>query len=159
MRRFAEDTSVPVGRSRAEIDRLLQDWGCGQLQWSDDYKSGRVRLRFLWEHNGKGYLARFDVKLPARTDLEKHAIDGRTGKVSENKLQALMDARGKAEHRTLLLWLKACLNAVESGIVTAEMIFLPFLEGKDGQTVGEIAIPKLADLAGGSASRLLGEGK
>jgi hypothetical protein len=62
------------------------------------------------------------------------------------------------EHRVLLLWIKAAFNAVEAGIVTAEQIFLPFLEGADGKTVSEIAIPRMAELTRGSAGRLLTAG-
>ena len=155
MRRYAEDTTVPVAKSRAEIDKLLRDWRCDQLQWSDDYKRGRAQLRFVWEHEGHNYLARFNVQMPDEVALKKDAIDGRNGCFSERKFQVLLDARGKHEHRVLLLWLKAALNAVEAGIVSAEAIFLAFLEGADGVTVAERAIPRLESLTEGSAERLL----
>lgn len=35
MRRYAEDTSVSVGRSRGDIDDLLRAWGCTALQWGE----------------------------------------------------------------------------------------------------------------------------
>jgi hypothetical protein len=154
--RFAEDTSVPVAKSRGEIDRLLREWGAKGIQWSDDFEHDTSVLRFVWRFEDLDYLARFTVRLPGRAELEEHAIDGRTGRVSERKLEALLDARGKREHRLLLLWLKAALNAVEAGLVTAETLFLPFLEGRDGQTVGEIAVPRLTELTSGSAIKLLG---
>ena len=52
MRRYAQDTSVSVGKSRGEIDELLRDWGCEAIRWSDDYRAGRVRLEFLWVRDG-----------------------------------------------------------------------------------------------------------
>jgi len=166
MKRFAQNTSVSVGKSRGEIDSLLRQWGCKGVQWTDEFEAGLVTLRFRWEHEGCAYMARFSVNLPTDEELSKSAVDGRTTrttwsdpKVSDRKLEKLRETRGQQEHRLLLLWLKAAFNAVDAHIVTAEEIFLPFLEGKDGRTVAEVAIPKMADLLSGNANRLLTTGK
>jgi len=100
-------------------------------------------------------MARFVIKLPSKEEFEEQAIDGRTGNVSENKLQKLLGARGKRENRVLLLWLKAALNAVQEGIVDAETIFLPFFEDAQGNTVAEMVLPKMGKLLHGSAAKLL----
>jgi hypothetical protein len=158
MRRYAEDTSVPVARSRGEIDSLLRDWGAVGIQWTDEFDQDRVTLRFVWPHDDVRYTARVSVKLPSRASLEEQAIDGRSTwrkEVSKTKLAALMEARGRREHRLLLLWLKAALNAVDAQVVAAEEVFLPFLEGADGRTVGEVAVPKMHTLLRVSADRLL----
>lgn len=155
MRRYAEDTTVPVSKSRGELDALLRGWGAQGIQWTDDFEHDRVMLRFVWPRGEQRFMARFVVRLPTREQLAVDAVDGRSGRTSESKLRALMDARGKREHRLLVLWLKAALNAVDAGLVDAETLFLPFLEGKDGQTFAEAALPRLADLTTGSAARLL----
>lgn len=161
MRRYAQDTSVPVARSRGEIDSLLQQWGCKGVQWTSEWDAGAITLRFMWEHEGNKYMARFNVKLPTDDDLMKDAVDGRdpSGKtISAGKLEKLRQSRGQSEHRLLLLWLKAAFNAVDAGLLVAEELFLPFLEGKDGRTVAEVAIPRMADLLSGNAGRLLTAG-
>jgi len=152
-------TVSPRARTRGEIDKLLRDWGSLGIQWTDDWQHDQVTVRFGWkDKTGQQYMARFAIKLPGREVLSKYAIDGRSGVVSERKLAALMDARGKQEHRLLLLWLKAALNAVEAEIIPAEALFLPFLEGRDGQTVAEVCIPRMARLLEGNAGLLLPEG-
>lgn len=158
-RRYADGTAVPVARSRGEIDKLLREWGADGIQWSDDFKRDLVQLRFLWTSGERQYLARFAVQLPTAEELEPQARDGRNGRVSKPRLDKLMADRGKQEHRLLLLWLKAALNAVAAGIVSAETIFLPFFEDADGSTVAEVALPKLAGLLTGGAARLLGAGR
>ena len=158
-RRYAEDTSVPVSRSRGQIDDLLRQWGVDAIQWSEDYQDDRVTLRFVWQHRELRYSTRLSVQLPKRAELAKEAIDGRTGQPSERKLRVLLEARGRQEHRLLLLWLKAALNAVDAGIVSAEALFLPFLEGKDGRTFAEVASEHLPDLLCGSAEKLLPKGR
>ena len=69
------------------------------------------------------------------------------------------DQAARAGHRVLLLWIKAALNAVAAGLLTAEEVFLPHMEGSDGRTVAEVALPRLRDLlTGAPASRLLPQG-
>jgi len=64
-------------------------------------------------------------------------------------------ARGRAEHRQLALLLKAAFNAVEAGIISPEQLFLAWLVGKDGRTIGDVALPRLPKLLAGGASQLL----
>lgn len=158
-RRYAEGTKVPIAKSRGEIDKLLRQWRAKGIQWSDDYENDCSTLRFVWVHDDTDYMARFSIDLPTADVLSSDAIDGRSGHVSDRKLKVLLDARGKQEHRLLLLWLKAALNAVDAGLVSAEALFLPFLEGSDGNTVAEIAVPRLKALVGGSALKLLSPAK
>jgi hypothetical protein len=158
MRRYAEDTAVPISRSRGEIDTLLRAWGAQGIQWTDDFEHDRVMLRFVWPRGDQRFMARFVVRLPGRAELEPEAIDQRTRRVSPGKLERLLLERGKREHRVLALWLKAALNAVDCGLVEAETIFLPFLEDRNGKTVAELALPRLGILLEGSAMKLLGEG-
>jgi hypothetical protein len=158
MRRYAQDTSVAVSKSRSEIDTLLRQWGANALQWSDDFTNGKVTLRFVWRYEEADYLARFVLELPSEEQIKAQSIDRRSRRYSQNKFNQLVSGRGRSEHRILLLWLKAALNAVDSGIVSAETLFLPWLEGKDGRTVAEVAVPHLERLMSGSAMKLLGAG-
>ncbi len=148
-RLYAQNTEVPISRSRGQIDTLLRDWGADGIQWQDLFTKGRSTLRFIWHHEDKPYVARIDLQLPEEIKL-REAATNRYGKIAQGKYQKLLDGRGKREHRVLLLWLRAALNAVEEGIVSAETLFLPFFEDARGQTVAEIAIPQLANLTNGS---------
>lgn len=154
-RRFAEDTQVAVGRSREQIDALLRRWGVHGIQWTDDFRDGRVCLQFAWSHGGNDYLARIAIRLPDESALRQQAVDGRTSRFSQSKFDKLVEARGRQEHRLLLLFLKASLEAIEAGVIRAEQLFLPYLVGSDGRTVGEVAEERLSVLLGGSAVGLL----
>lgn len=154
-RRFAEDTRVPVAKSRSEIDGLLRGWGAAGVQWTDDWETSVVTLRFRWPHGSKTFAARMTIKLPSAKDLEPLAVDNRSGGISERKLDKLLADRGKREHRLLLLLIKSTLNAVDAGVISDVEAFLPYLEGKDGRTVGEVGRERLGLLATGSAAKLL----
>ncbi len=153
-RRYASTTKVPIAQSRGEIDKLLRKWGCDAIQWTDEFSEDRSTLRFSWAHDETKYLARFTIHIEPVDEDE--VINFKTGGIAEGKLAKAQAARGKVEHRIMLLWLKAALNAVEAGIIDAETLFLPFLEDKTGQTVAEVLVPKLAQIPSRKIAGLLG---
>lgn len=138
---YAHDTAVPVARSRGEIDALLRQWGCDSIQWTDQFREGVAELRFAWTWNGTTYRARLAVRMPADAALRKHGD-------TATQLAKRRDQRWRSLHRVLLLTIKAQLNAVESGLLTAIEVFLPHLEGADGRTVAELAAESLPRLLG-----------
>ena len=159
MRRYADETTVPISRSRDEIQKLLRHWGADGIRWTDDYQHDRVLLEFVWHHESCGYVARFSLLLPTAAMLRTSSMDGRSHKFSQTKFDKLMAARGKREHRTLLLFLKGAFEAIEEGLVTAEQLFLPFLVGADDRTVSEVLLPRLKTLLSASAAAMLPEHK
>lgn len=153
-RRYAQKTMVAVVQSRGEIDKLLRQWGCDMIQWTDEFDEDRVTLRFVWNHDDRKYMARFSLGIEP-IDMET-VQNYKTGGVAEGKLAKAQANRGKQEHRLLLLWLKAALNAVDANLIDAATLFLPFLEDSEGRTVAEVALPRLAQLPGGTVKGLLG---
>jgi len=154
-RRFAEGTSVSVGKSRGDIDTLLRRWGVDGIQWTDQFGEGQMTLQFIWKRDDQGYLARFVVVLPTEDELQEEAKHATSGRVLATKLEKLREASGRREMRALLLYLKGCFEAIEDGIVDAERVLLPFLVGKDGKTFAEHALPQLPKLLSGTAQALL----
>lgn len=152
-RPYGRTTKVAIEKSRGEIDRLLREFDAKSIQWTDNLDENTSTLRYIWTHEGNDYLARFTINLDPID--EDDALDLRTGEVSANKLGKLRANQGKQEHRLLLLWLKASLNAVDAGLVDAATIFLPWLEDKHGSTVADVILPKLSLLTTGRATRLL----
>ncbi len=130
-RRYASNTSVPVARSRGAIDTLLRDWGCKRIAWEDDFEKCQATLRFVWEHQGADFPARFVLQ------MEEGAQDQRSA------------------HRVLFNWLKGSLNAVHDGIVSAEALFLPWLEDPTGKTVAEAILPRIQELIDNPAQKVL----
>jgi hypothetical protein len=143
-RRYAQTTSVAVSKTKGEIDDLLRTWGASQLGWHDDFDSGKVYLRFMWYFQEAPFRACFSLDLPSKEALEEEACHLTTGKFSQVKYDKLCKRRGMVEHRGLLLFLKAVFNAVDLGIITAEQVFLPYLEDDQGRTVADLVVPQLA---------------
>lgn len=152
---YAERTTVAVGKSREQVDKLLRQWGCDGIRWTDHFTQGLVALEFIWTHEEQPYLARVSVHLPCDDELRDLARHAQSGAFLQSKFEKLCEARGRSEHRLLLLWLKACFNAIEAGIISAETVFLPFLVGMDGRTVADAALPRLPMLLADGSNALL----
>jgi hypothetical protein len=121
-RRFAEDTSVPVERSRAEIEALLRRNGAEGFAFSWSHKEDMIG--FQW----RGHKIKFT--LPAINDDKVRSI-------------ARREQLNRSRWRALLLVIKAKLEAVHAGIAIFEEEFLAYVVTQDGTTVGEHLVPQL----------------
>jgi len=152
---YAENTNVPSSESRWEITELLHQWGVSGIRWSDDFENQRVLLEFVWKYQDVPYHARMTVNLPDDETLKKMSCHKRSGKLLEDKYDRLRQTRGWREHRVLYIFLKGAFEAIDNGIITPEQLFLPWLVGRDGRTVGEAIAPRLPVLMSESAVAML----
>lgn len=115
MSRYASQTSVPVTRSREEIETVLRRYGCTAFAfgWSN---TGGAMIQF--EFHGRN--VKLDIKLPP----------GKPESVAFQREE-------RRRWRVLVLWVKAQLEAIESSLVTFEEVFLPWTLLSDGSTVAQ----------------------
>lgn len=112
--RFAAQTSVPVERSRSEIEMTLRRYGCKAFAFG--WSGHGAMIQF--EHHGRA--VKLDIlPPPGRPESAAFAREERR------------------RWRVLLLWVKAQLEAIESKLVTFEEVFLPWTLLSDGSTVAQ----------------------
>lgn len=122
---YAEKTQVPVSRTRAEIEQLLERAQAKQYGTAVDYDLLTARVQFKLHDR----IVRFTVALPDR-----------------QKLGPLRFERAERQRwRALLLVLKAKLESVESQIETFEQAFLSQVVMPNDKTVAEIIAPQIAE--------------
>lgn len=150
-RKYAEGTTVPVGKSKDDITKLLREWGADRVAWQEDFKNGVILLGFVWTKDTRQFGARIEVRLMTEKEIREapENLDKRTHKPSEVRIAQALERQGRSEMRLLLLWLKAAFNAVEAGIVTPETLFMPFFITVDGETVADVILPNLPSLVEG----------
>jgi len=112
---YASRTTVPIDRSRAEIEKTLLRYKADQFGSAVDNETGRAMVQFRLDKR----VIRFEVNLPKGE-------------------QAL-----RSRWRALLLCIKAKLESVASGIETYDEAFLAHVVMPDGQTFGKVAIPQI----------------
>ena len=137
MSRYAENTSVSVERSKAEIEKILARYGAAQ------FLSGWDQLRAMIGFSMGGRQVRFVLDLPDRNDDEfKLTPAGRRRRSSDQQLSAWEQAC-RQRWRALALVVKAKLEAVEAGITTFDEEFLAHIVLPSGQSVGQFMVPQI----------------
>lgn len=134
--RYAQDTSVPVERSKAEIERLLQKYGASKFasSWAED----RATVAFIM--NGRGI--RFVLPLPSPNE-DRFRFTVYMGHVKKDRPITDESARARWEQacrqswRALALVIKAKLEAVETKITSFDEEFYAHLILPNGKTIYE----------------------
>jgi hypothetical protein len=135
---YAENTSVPVERSKAEIEAVLVRYGAEAF--AQGWEDGRAVIQFKASRR----LLRFDLPIPPITDKAfRLTASGR-----ERTKPSIADAHAqelRRRWRALLLTIKAKLESVESGIETFEHAFMGNIVMPDGRTVAQHVTPKIEE--------------
>lgn len=129
-RRFAEGTTVEVGKSRSEVEGLLTKHGAFQIIIGTDTQKGSGFVHFSLQ--GRQYR----MLLPPR-EVE--------GSRRRRDLPAAIEQVRREQWRSMLLLLKAKLEVVASGMVAMEQEFLAYIVLPNGSTVGAEMAPKIAE--------------
>lgn len=125
MGRYANKTSVPVSRSRDELERTLMRYGADNFGYFN--QGDAIKIAFC--HQGLNVL----FTVPNGED----------------------DQQTRQRWRALNLVVKAKLEAIDSGISTFEDEFLSNVVYRGGVTIGEHIRPQLPSVADGGELRLL----
>lgn len=129
-------TTVPVERTRAEIERMLVGYKATKFAtlWSE---TGTI---IVFEMSDRRI--RFNLDMPDKKDFE---LDPRSTykKRSASRTQSVYDQECRRRWRALALVIKAKLEAVETGITTLEQEFLAHIVLPNNATVGEWAAEQL----------------
>ncbi len=144
MRQHAQGTDVPVGRSRDEIERTLARFGATAQVWMRDDETGVVTVAFKRE--ARAY--RFTVPMPPLKDFEM--TPSRKWIRTPEQAQSAKEAEVRRRFRSLANYVKALLDATDSGIIRADEALLPYLMLSDGETVYQRAAKQMK--AGGEVS-------
>lgn len=118
MGRYAKRTIVPVDRSKAQIEKMVMDYGA--TSFVNGWDSGTNKDVIMFECNGRQIM--FDVDRPEDPQERRQ------------------------RWRALGLAIKAKLEAIESGISTFEQEFLAWVLTAQRRKLGDVIIEKLDHL-------------
>lgn len=138
---YAAKTTVPVEKSKGEIERTLTRYGAEGFAYSTGTTEATIGFIF------QGRMVRLKVPLPSREDPKfLKTPSGRFRQPSEKTRDAAFRAWELAcrqSWRALALAIKAKLEAVECGIFSFEEEFLSHMVLPNGNTFAEWAVPQL----------------
>ncbi len=116
MARYAKNTSVPISRSKAQIEDTLIRYGIVEFGMGVSPRGDGI----LFNKDGRIY--KINVPNPNR---EEYATD------------AKYEQARRQRWRILLLSIKAKLEEIEAGLISFDDQFLSYLALPDGSTVGD----------------------
>lgn len=138
MSRYAENTSVPVEKSKAEIESILTRYRAEQFMSGWDQHRAFIAFRMC------GRQIKFIIPLPDKNSKEFTHTPGRGTRRDPVKQYQEWEQACRQRWRALALVIKAKLEAVEVGIECFEDAFLAHIILPNGQTVGEHFRPQIA---------------
>lgn len=152
---YAEGTSVPVERSKAELDHLLSKAGASQRMMGADDDNGEAWVVFRLEERQ----VRMRVPLPKIGDFPTGRSDKWRGNRTAEQARRLWEQACRARWRAMVLLTKAKLEAIAMGQTTVEREFLADIFLPDGRTVHQALSAGLAEMyQTGNLPPLLGTG-
>jgi hypothetical protein len=153
MSRYASETSVPVDRSKAEIERTLHRYGATGFLYGTKHAKAMIAFEVEGRH------VRIMLPLPTHSDDDIQK-DGRGHRRNQVERERAIDQETRRRWRALALVIKAKLEAVTSGIALFDDEFLAYMVLPSGESFGDWARPQIDSLAaGGKMPPLLGTGK
>lgn len=158
MGRFASETSVPVERSRAEIEATLTRYGA--TEFVSGWGEGNAMVGF----RVSGLFIQFILPIPDKGDKKfTHKSDryGYLKRRTQLQQEEAWNQEIRQRWRALNLVVKAKLEAVECGISTIEKEFLAFIVLPNQMTLGDWIIESkaLKQLSGGKMPLALTTGE
>lgn len=120
-------------QARGEITKLLRRFGCEQIGFMDDYEQHTVVLAF--RHRGRAMQLRASAQGWAALYLREHPYSHRMRRTRHDHERGALQQGQIAVNSILRDWVKGQLMAIETGILSFEAVFSPFMLLPDGRTV------------------------
>lgn len=144
-----KNTTVPIARSQESIRKLLINFGVRGVQFSEDFETRNINVKFAKEVNGSIRTVSVSMIIPEPPSARRaRSVSFRRGRMVYSKTAAdRQEQMARATYRSLHDWLKAQFVAVEFGLLTFEDVFLSHFEWilPNGvvSTVGKVIKPRL----------------
>lgn len=145
---YAADTSVPVEKSRAEIEGTLAKYGAARFGYMTD--ETQAMIGFVM--NGK--TVKFTLPLPNAAAEEftvasymRAGVRRTGGRHPPEQARRLWEQACRSRWRSLNLCIKAKCEAVAAGITTFEEEFLAHIVLPGGRTIGQKLLPQVEEMA------------
>lgn len=130
---YASATSGMAARD--EITKLLRRFGCESVGFMDDFEQHSVLLAF--NHRGRSIQLRASAKGWAALYLRQNPWNvKRRGTRQDYERKALQQGQ-IAMNSILRDWVKGQVTAVETGILSFEAVFMPYMLTNDGRMLIE----------------------
>jgi hypothetical protein len=121
--------------ARSEVSKILRRLGCESIGFMDEFDKHEVLLAFT--HRGRAVQLRASAKGWAQMWLKQNPWSPRHRSTRQEWEQKALRQGHVAVNSMLRDWIKGQVTAIESGILSFEAVFLPFMLTADGRPLME----------------------
>lgn len=150
---YASQTTVPIDRTRFDIERVLGKYGARGFFYGAEGNQAVIGFKILNEE-GVMLAVKMTLIMPEPDDEEFTTTPAGRQRSPEPARQAYEQAC-RSRWRALLLIVKAKLEAVSIGITTIEREFMPDILMPNGMTLGQMVAEQRPALEKGGKLKLL----
>lgn len=125
-------------KARGEIVRILQRFGCESVGFMDEFSDKSVLLAFKWR--GRSIQLRASAQGWANAWLKENPWRDSRKLDRHSWEQKALDQGMIAVNSVLRDWIKGQVTAIETGILSFEHVFMPYMLTSDGTPLVEKAI-------------------
>jgi hypothetical protein len=122
-------------RAREEISKILRRFGCESIGFMDDFNAHEVLLAFT--HRGRQVQLRASAKGWTQLYLKAKPFSYRMRGTRQQYEAKVLQQGHIAVNSILRDWVKGQVTAIESGILSFEAVFMPFMLTNDGRPLIE----------------------
>ena len=137
-------------KAREEILKILKRFGCTSVGFMDEFDTGSVMLAFVWRE--RQIQLRASSRGWASAYLRENPWSAKRHSTREEWEQRALDQGMIAVNSILRDWVKGQVTAIETGILSFEHIFLPYMLAADGRPLIEQAKQLLLAPTGGKTT-------
>ncbi len=132
LRQRMETTTISPERTAQEIVTLLAHIGARQVVTEYDESGELIGIRWAVERDG----VTIPFSLPARIEpVFQHLLRSVSTENREKRQQQVWEQAKRIAWRQLLRWLQAQLAFIQTGMVTTEEVFMPYIELRPNRTM------------------------
>ena len=143
-------------KAREEILKILRRFGCESVGFMDEFETKTVILAFVWR--GQNVQLRASAQGWATAYLKENPWSSRRWNNRHDWEQKALDQGMIAVNSILRDWVKGQITAIETGILTFEHVFMPYMLMADGRPLLEHALKMLPAPKNGGERRVDGKG-
>jgi hypothetical protein len=130
-------TATSGDKAMAEIQRILQRFGCNKFGTMTDWEAGVLMVQFEWRGKQVSFPANFKGYAAAWLKEKPYTSRMRCTK-AEHEAKAL-EIGSIAVYSILRDWIKAQVTAVETGLISFEEVFMAHIMLPNGMRMIEHA--------------------
>lgn len=144
------NTQLSVAKSQDQIRRIVYAHnGTGVMMVSHPPKEGFEAMVTISE-------LPYHIRVMAQT--KDQTFDGRRHRRTKVELLAANEQEARRVWRVLFWHMKAMFEAADSGVIDIRDVIMPYVVTRDGRTLSEHLVPRMADLMTIDTSKLLAAG-